>query len=183
MVDLFRCVGGSQLAFGIISLMSGIFAFFPVASYKPWYIGWSTKISAPVWTGLLAIIAGTCALVANKEQKKKSMWELCYTFSIFCTVACPMHFAVAVVSIMLGPYCYYSFFGGVGTEYLGYAVVFPFPYLRFPGLCLDPLHYEGYHLTLQAADLLCSTAIFILSLTVVITLTLRLLRSGHVNKI
>ncbi|KAG5847334.1 hypothetical protein ANANG_G00124900 [Anguilla anguilla] len=109
-------------------------------------------------------------------------WELCYMFSILCTVTCPMHFAVAVASIMIGPRCYYSFFGAVGTEYLGYAVEFPFPYLRFPGLCLDPLHYEWYHVGLQAADLLCSTAIFILSLTIVIMLTLRLLHSGHVNK-
>ncbi|XP_064194800.1 transmembrane protein 212-like isoform X1 [Anguilla rostrata] len=182
MVGLFRCVGRSQLAFGTISLMSGIFAFFPVVSYKPWYVGWSTKIAAPVWTGLLAVIAGTCLLVANREQKKKSMWELCYMFSILCTVTCPMHFAVAVASIMIGPRCYYSFFGAVGTEYLGHAVEFPFPYLRFPGLCLDPLHYEWYHVGLQAADLLCSTAIFILSLTIVIMLTLRLLHSGHVNK-
>ncbi|KAJ8409609.1 hypothetical protein AAFF_G00230100 [Aldrovandia affinis] len=183
MVDLFRCVGGSQLGFGVVSLMSGIFAFFPMVSYKPWYVGWSTKIAAPVWTGLLAVVAGTCVLVANREQKRRSMWELCYTFSILCTLFCPMHFMVAAVSTLLGPYCYFSFFGAVGTGYLGYAVEFPFPYLRFPGLCLDPLHAEWYHLALQVVDLLCSAVIFILSLTVVVILTLRLLHSGHVNKI
>ncbi|KAG9329564.1 hypothetical protein JZ751_009071, partial [Albula glossodonta] len=160
MVDLFSCIGVSQLAFGVVSVISGIFAFFPMASYKPWYIVWSTKIAAPIWTGLL--------------------WELSFTFSILCTLTCPVHFTVAVASTMTGPYCYYSFSGAVGTEYLGNAVVFPFPYLRFRGLCLDPLHFEWYHLFLQTTDLLCSTVIFILSFTVVVILTIRLLHTGHV---
>ncbi|KAJ8270358.1 hypothetical protein GJAV_G00113500 [Gymnothorax javanicus] len=129
----------------------------------------------------LAVIAGTCVLVAKREQWKKSLWELSFTFSFLCTVTCPLHFAVAIASIIIGPYCYFSFFGGVGTEYLGYAVEVPFPYLRFPGLCLDPLHYEWYHLGLQGVDLLCSSAIFSLSLIIVIVLTLRLLHAGHVN--
>ncbi|KAI1882775.1 hypothetical protein AGOR_G00238400 [Albula goreensis] len=180
MVDLFSCIGGSQLAFGVVSVISGIFAFFPMASYKPWYIVWSTKIAAPIWTGLLAIVAGACAVVANRANSERSTWELSYTFSILCTMTCPVHFTVAVASTMTGPYCYYSFSGAVGTEYLGNAVVFPFPYLRFRGLCLDPLHFEWYHLALQTTDLLCSTVIFILSFTVVVILTIRLLHTGHV---
>ncbi|XP_036410770.1 transmembrane protein 212-like [Megalops cyprinoides] len=110
------------------------------------------------------------------------MWELSYTFSTLCLLICPVQFAVAVVATVTGPYCYYSFSGAVGTGYLGYVVMFPYPYLRFRDLCLDPVRMEWYHLGLQIADLLCGAVIFVLSLAIVIALTRRLLRQGHLNE-
>ncbi|XP_076149306.1 transmembrane protein 212-like [Alosa pseudoharengus] len=155
-------VSGCQLGFGITSVLSGILAFFPMGTYNPWYLGWSTKIAAPVWVGVL--------------------WELSYVFSILCGLTAPLQFAIAVAGIVLGPYCYYSFHGAVGTGYLAHAVRLPYPYLAFPGLCLDPRHVEWFHLVLHTADLITSLAIFTLSLFLIVILTLRVLHFGHVNR-
>lgn len=53
MVDAVCQVSGCQLGFGITSVLSGTLAFFPVGTYKPWFLGWSTKIAAPIWIGVL----------------------------------------------------------------------------------------------------------------------------------
>ncbi|XP_017744965.1 PREDICTED: transmembrane protein 212 [Rhinopithecus bieti] len=38
---------------------------------------------------------------------------------ILSIMGCPLHFAVALESALLGPYCFYSFSGIAGTNYLG----------------------------------------------------------------
>ncbi|XP_010571391.1 PREDICTED: transmembrane protein 212 [Haliaeetus leucocephalus] len=63
-----------------------------------------------------------------------------------------------ITSLLLGPYCYCSLAGIAGTKYLGYAVLFPFPYVDFPNLCKDPSRYEWSHLTLQILDLFLNLA-------------------------
>lgn len=96
-------------------------------------------------------------------------------------MGCPLHFAVALESALLGPYCFYSLSGVAGTSYLGYAVAFPFPYAKFPSVCVDPPHYEEYHLTLQAFDLCLSFAMLCASLTVFLKLCVRLLWNEQVH--
>ncbi|XP_074860717.1 transmembrane protein 212 [Carettochelys insculpta] len=179
--SLYDGTGGILITFGIISFFSGIFAFFPVFSYKPWFAGWSVRIACPIWNGTLAVIAGVLILLADREQTQRSLWEVSLAFSILSIMASPIQFAVAIASILLGPYCYYSFGGIAGTNYLGYAVLFPFPYQKFMSLCKDPLHYEWYHLGLQILDLCSSCVMFGASLTFVIKLTARLLQFGHLN--
>ncbi|KAM7331029.1 hypothetical protein ACRRTK_010218 [Alexandromys fortis] len=71
--------------------------------------------------------------------------------------------------------------GSAGTNYLGYAVTFPFPYTAFPSVCVDPLHYEEYHLTLQVLDLCLSLVLFCVSLAMFVKLSTRLVQNGHVN--
>ncbi|KAL2097535.1 hypothetical protein ACEWY4_006742 [Coilia grayii] len=161
MVGALCRVSGCQLGLGITSVVSGILAFFPVGTYKPWYLSWSTRIGAPIWVGLL--------------------WELSYTFSILCGITAPLQFAIAVASIVLGPYCYYTFQGAVGTGYLGHAVQLPYPYLGFSGRCLDPSQLEWYHLVLNSTDILTSLAMFTISLVIIVILTHRVLRTGTVN--
>ncbi|XP_070236134.1 transmembrane protein 212 isoform X2 [Bos mutus] len=48
-------------------------------------------------------------------------------------------------------------------------------------VCVDPPHYEEYHLTLQAFDLCLSSAMLCVSLTAFITLSARLIQNGHVS--
>ena len=108
-------------------------------------------------------------------------WKAGFTFVILSIMGCALHFAVALESALLGPYCFYSFLGIAGTNYLGYAVAFPFPYAKFPSVCVDPPHYEEYHLTLQALDLCLSSAMLCVSLTMFFKLSARLLWSGHIN--
>ncbi|ELW60920.1 Transmembrane protein 212 [Tupaia chinensis] len=72
-------------------------------------------------------------------------------------------------------------FGITGTNYLGYAVAFPFPYTKFPSVCVDPPHYEEYHLALQVLDLCLSFALLCVALTVFVKLSLRLIQNGHIN--
>lgn len=96
-------------------------------------------------------------------------------------MGCPLHFAIALESALLGPYCFYSFSGAAGTNYLGYAVTFPFPYTAFPSVCVDPLHYEEYHLTLQVLDMCLSLVLFCVSLAVFVKLSTRLVQNRHVN--
>ncbi|XP_041953885.1 transmembrane protein 212-like [Alosa sapidissima] len=120
--------------------------------------------------------------MACRDHTRKSLWELSYVFSILCGLTAPLQFAIAVAGIVLGPYCYYSFHGAVGTGYLAHAVRLPYPYLAFPGLCLDPRHVEWFHLVLHTADLITSLAIFTLSLFLIVILTLRVLHFGHVNR-
>nr|XP_020836107.1 transmembrane protein 212 isoform X4 [Phascolarctos cinereus] len=146
---------------GILSIFSGIFAFFPVFSYKIWFTGWSARIACPIWNGAL--------------------WEASFTFAILSVIGCPLQMAIAIQSALLGPYCYYSFSGIAGTNYLGYAVMFPFPYVRYPSICVDPPHYEEYHLLLQTLDLAFGLAMLCASLVVLVKLSLRLFQSGELN--
>uniref|UniRef100_A0A8C3WLU5 Transmembrane protein 212 n=1 Tax=Catagonus wagneri TaxID=51154 RepID=A0A8C3WLU5_9CETA len=130
---------------------------------------------------LPAITTGVLLLLAHKEWTQRYLWEAAFTFVILSIMGCALHFAVALESALLGPYCFYSFSGIAGTNYLGYAVAFPFPYAKFPSVCVDPPHYEEYHLTLQAFDLCLSSAMLCVSLTMFVLLSARLLQNGHVN--
>ncbi|NXG29776.1 TM212 protein, partial [Dromaius novaehollandiae] len=175
MKSLYDVTGGMLITLGIISIFSGICAFFPVFSYKPWFVGWSVCLASPVWSGALQV-KNTIKPFLSQFQ-----WEASLTLGILSIVGASVQFAVAVASLLLGPYCYYSFAGIAGTNYLGYAVLFPFPYADFPNLCKDPAHYEWYHLALQLLNLCSSLAILCSSLALVIKLVLRLLRFGHLN--
>ncbi|XP_033895626.1 transmembrane protein 212-like [Acipenser ruthenus] len=104
---MYHCIGGTLLAFGLLSLFSGVIAFFPVFSYKRWYIGWSVKIATPIWNGVFALSFINCI----------------FFFVLYSTI----QFAIAIASILIIPYCYYTFARAVGTNYLGYAVELPFP--------------------------------------------------------
>ncbi|XP_020836095.1 transmembrane protein 212 [Phascolarctos cinereus] len=166
---------------GILSIFSGIFAFFPVFSYKIWFTGWSARIACPIWNGALVVIVGILVLLAHRKQTQRSLWEASFTFAILSVIGCPLQMAIAIQSALLGPYCYYSFSGIAGTNYLGYAVMFPFPYVRYPSICVDPPHYEEYHLLLQTLDLAFGLAMLCASLVVLVKLSLRLFQSGELN--
>uniref|UniRef100_A0A8D0H3U1 Transmembrane protein 212 n=1 Tax=Sphenodon punctatus TaxID=8508 RepID=A0A8D0H3U1_SPHPU len=181
MLHLYVTLGGILISFGILSILSGIFAFFPVFSYKPWFAGWSVRIACPIWNGALAVVAGVLVLLEDREGTQRSLWEASFTFGVLSIMGSSVQFAVAIASILLGPHCYYSFAGIAGTNYLGYAVFYPFPYDTFTSLCKDPLHYESFHLALQILDLLSSFAMLCASLVLVIKLTARLLQFGHLN--
>ncbi|KAK9401308.1 putative transmembrane protein [Crotalus adamanteus] len=86
-----------------------------------------------------------------------------------------------MASLLLGPYCYYSFAGVSGTNYLSYAISSFFPYGKFASSCKDPLHYEWYHLVLQILDLISGLVILSASLITVVKLTTRLFQFGHLN--
>ncbi|XP_052036940.1 transmembrane protein 212 [Apodemus sylvaticus] len=181
MKGLYQAAGRTLVPLGGLSIFSGSIAFFPVFSCKLWYAGWSVWIACPIWNGALAVTAGSLVLLAHREWAQRYLWEAAFTFIILNLLGCPLHFAIALQSALLGPYCFYSFSGTVGTNYLGYAVTFPFPYTKFPSVCVDPLHYEEYHLTLQALDLCLSLSLFCVSLTVFIRLSARLMQTGHLN--
>ncbi|XP_032197222.1 transmembrane protein 212 isoform X4 [Mustela erminea] len=179
MQSLHQAAGRILISLGALSVVSGVIAFFPVFSYKLWFTGWSVWIACPIWNGALALTTGMLLLLAHKEWTKRYLWQASFTFVILSMMGCPLHFAVALESALLGPYCFYSFSGIAGTDYLGYAVAFPFPYASFPSACVDPLHYEEYHLTLQAFDLCLSFAMFCVSLTVFIKLSAGLIWETH----
>nr|XP_026250795.1 transmembrane protein 212 [Urocitellus parryii] len=181
MKALYQAAGWILVTLGSLSVFSGVIAFFPVFSHKLWFTGWSVHIACPIWNGALAITAGVLVLSAYKEWTHRHLWEASFTFVILSIMGCPLHFAVALESALLGPYCFYSFSGIAGTNYLGYAIAFPFPYAKFPSVCLDPLHYEEFHLTLQVLDLCLSFALLCASLTVFIKLSARLIQHGHIN--
>ncbi|XP_069069139.1 transmembrane protein 212 isoform X1 [Pleurodeles waltl] len=181
MPSLYKCAGGTLLAFGGVSIFSGVFAFFPVFTYEPWFAGWSARIACPIWNGALAVIVGVLLLLAYREWTQRSLWEASFTFGMLSIVGSSLHFAVAIASILIGPYCYYSFAGIAGTNYLGYAITFPFPYSKYMSVCIDPLHYEPYHLILQIIDVCSSVTILGASLALVIKLTARLIYSGSLN--
>ncbi|XP_035873589.1 transmembrane protein 212 isoform X3 [Phyllostomus discolor] len=161
MWGLYQAAGWILTISGVLSVFSGVIAFFPVFSYKLCFTGWSVWIACPIWNGAL--------------------WEASFMFVILSLMGCPLHFVVALESALLGPYCFYSFSGAAGTNYLGYAVAFPFPYAKFPSVCVDPPHYEEYHLTLQTFDLCLSFVMFCASLTVSLKLSARLIWNGHIN--
>ncbi|XP_010334127.1 transmembrane protein 212 isoform X2 [Saimiri boliviensis] len=181
MKGLYQAAGWSLVTLGSLSVCSGVTAFFPVYSYKPWFAGWSVRIACPIWNGALAITTGVLLLLAYRAWTRRHLWEATFTFVILSIMGCPLHFAIALESALLGPYCFYSFSGIAGTNYLGYAVAFPYQYAKFPLACVDPPHYEEYHLTLQALDLCLSFALFCTSLTVFIKLSARLIQHGHIN--
>nr|XP_010334129.1 transmembrane protein 212 isoform X3 [Saimiri boliviensis boliviensis] len=182
MKGLYQAAGWSLVTLGSLSVCSGVTAFFPVYSYKPWFAGWSVRIACPIWNGALAITTGVLLLLAYRAWTRRHLWEATFTFVILSIMGCPLHFAIALESALLGPYCFYSFSGIAGTNYLGYAVAFPYQYAKFPLACVDPPHYEEYHLTLQALDLCLSFALFCTSLTVFIKLSARLIQHGHINE-
>ncbi|XP_077203937.1 transmembrane protein 212 [Paroedura picta] len=179
--NFFAVTGRILIAFATLSLISGIIAFFPVLSYKPQFIGWSVRIASPIWNGALAAIAGTLIALAEKQWTQRYLWESGFTFCIFSIISSPVQGAIAIESLLLGPYCYYSFAGISGTNYLGYAVLFPFPYGKLASICKDPLHYEWYHVTLKILDFCSSLAILCASVATVAKLTARLLQFGHLN--
>ncbi|XP_042854917.1 transmembrane protein 212 isoform X1 [Panthera tigris] len=181
MQSLSQAAGRILISLGTLSVFSGVIAFFPVFSYKLWFTGWNVWIACPIWNGALAIMTGILLLVAHKEWTKRYLWEASFTFVILSIMGCPLHFAIALESALLGQYCFYSFSGIAGTGYLGYAVAFPFPYAKFPSACVDPPHYEAYHLTLQAFDLCLSFAMFCVSLTVFIKLSAGLIWNRHIH--
>nr|XP_035133938.1 transmembrane protein 212 isoform X4 [Callithrix jacchus] len=182
MKGLYQAAGRILVTLGSLSVCSGVTAFFPVFSYKPWFAGWSVRIACPVWNGALAITTGVLLLLAYRAWTQRHLWEATFTFVILSIMGCPLHFAIALESALLGPYCFYSFSGIAGTNYLGYAVAFPYQYAKFPIACVDPPHYEEYHLTLQALDLCLSFALLCTSLTVFIKLSARLIQHGHINE-
>ncbi|XP_009479318.2 LOW QUALITY PROTEIN: transmembrane protein 212 [Pelecanus crispus] len=108
-------------------------------------------------------------------------WSVCLASPIWNGALAPqVQFAAAIASPLLGPYCYCSLTGITGTDHLGYAVLFPFPYVDFPKLCKDPSRYKQYQLTLQIPDLRFSLAIFCASLFFVMTFV-RLLQFGPLS--
>ncbi|XP_028918588.1 transmembrane protein 212 [Ornithorhynchus anatinus] len=177
----YQYAGGVLITFGTLSIFSGVTAFFPVFSYKPWFTGWSVHIACPIWNGALAAAVGVLVLLAYQKRTQRSLWEACFTFGILNIVGSPFQFVIALESAFLGPYCYYSLSGIAGTNYLGFAVRFPFPYKKFPTLCVDPLHYEEYHLSLQILDLCSSLAMLCASSTILVKLSTRLILFGHLN--
>ncbi|XP_048362765.1 transmembrane protein 212 [Sphaerodactylus townsendi] len=179
--SFFAVAGRILIAFGILSLISGIIAFFPVFSYKPQFVGWSVRIASPIWNGALAVIAGTLVALAEKQWTQRYLWEFGFTFSIFCIISSPVQSAIAVASLLHGPYCYYSFAGISGTNYLGHAILFPFPYGKFPSVCKDPRHYEWYYVALQVLDFCFSLVTLCASVAIVVKLTARLLQFGRLN--
>ncbi|XP_075403998.1 transmembrane protein 212 [Tenrec ecaudatus] len=181
MKGLLPAAGLTLVSLGGLSVFSGVSAFFPVFSYKLWFTGWSVRIACPIWNGALAITAGTFLLMAHRERTKRYLWEASFTFVILSIMGCPLHFAIALDSALLGPYCFYSFAGIAGTNYLGYAVAFPFPYAKFSSVCVDPPHYEEYHLALQVLDLGLSFAMLCASLMALGKLSARLVRNGDIN--
>uniref|UniRef100_A0A2K5MMU0 Transmembrane protein 212 n=1 Tax=Cercocebus atys TaxID=9531 RepID=A0A2K5MMU0_CERAT len=178
MKGLYQAAGRILVTLGSLSVCSGVIAFFPVFSYKPWFTGWSVRIACPIWNGALAITTGVLLLLAYREWTQMGSYFHLWILSI---MECPLHFAVALESDLLGPYCFYSFSGIAGTNYLGYAVTFPYPYAKFPLAYVDIPHYEEYHLTLQALDLCLSFTLLCTSLTVFIKLSARLIQNGHIN--
>ncbi|XP_045395621.1 transmembrane protein 212 isoform X1 [Lemur catta] len=181
MKGLYQAAGWILATLGSLSVCSGVIAFFPVFSSKLWFTGWRVWIACPIWNGALAIMAGILLPLACKEWTQRYLWEASFTFVIVSVMGCPLHFAIALESALLRPYCFYSFSGIAGTSYLGYAVAFPFPYAQFPSVCVDPPRYEEYHLTLQALDLCLSSGLLCTSLTVFVKLSARLIRNGHIN--
>ncbi|KAM4693655.1 transmembrane protein 212 [Discoglossus pictus] len=181
MSSLYQITGGLLITFGLISIVSGIFAFFPVFSYKPLFIGWSVRIACPVWNGALAFSIGIITVLAYRDWTQRSLWETSYTLGLLSVIGAPVQLTLAIASILIGPYCYYSFAGISSTNYIGYAIKFPFPYARFPNVCKEPASYEWYYLSLQIIDLISSIFIFCSSLALVIKLSARIVRSGQLN--
>ncbi|XP_008565078.1 PREDICTED: transmembrane protein 212 [Galeopterus variegatus] len=181
MKGLYQVAGRILVTLGSLSVFSGVTAFFPVFSYKLWFTGWSVWTVCPIWNGALAITAGVLLLLAYKEWTHRYLWEASFTFVLLSIMGCPFHFAIALKSALLGPYCFYSFSGVAGSNYLGYSVAFPFPYAKFLSVCVDPPHYGEYHLTLQALDMCLSFALLCASLTVFLKLSARLIQNGHIN--
>ncbi|KAF5922164.1 hypothetical protein HPG69_007050, partial [Diceros bicornis minor] len=145
MQSLYQAAGRILIPLGALSVFSGVIAFFPVFSYKLWFTGWSVWIACAVWNGALAITTGILLLLAPRVDPE---------------------IPVALESAVLGPYCFCSFSGIAGTNYLG---------------CADPPHYEEYHLTLPALDLCLSFVMLCVSLTALVNLSARFIQNGHIN--
>ncbi|CAJ0934434.1 unnamed protein product [Ranitomeya imitator] len=129
----------------------------------------------------LALSIGILALLAYSEWTQRSLWESTFTLSLLSIIGSPVQLTVAITSILIGPYCYYTFAGMSSTNYIGYAIKYPFPYTKFQNVCQEPLHYEWYHLALQIFDLTSSVCIMCSSLSLVIKLSARILRTGTLN--
>ncbi|KAM8953123.1 transmembrane protein 212 [Pelodytes ibericus] len=180
-MSFYQFTGGILIAFGIICMFSGVAAFFPVFNYKPLFIGWSVRIACPIWNGAVAFSVGILSLLAYREWLQKSLWEATFTLSLLSIIGTPVQMMVAIAAILIGPYCYYSFAGISSTNYIGYAIKYPFPYATFVNVCQDPKSYEVYHLVLQVTDLISSVAIFFSSLALLIKLSARKVRYGTLN--
>ncbi|NXH77088.1 TM212 protein, partial [Hydrobates tethys] len=163
---------------------SRIFAFFPVFSYKPWFVGWSVCFASPIWNralvGRTKVLSKARCQTSDKMLLSPFQWEASFAFGMLSITGASVQFAAAIASPLLGPSCYCSLAGITGTNYLGYAALFPFPYADSPNLCKDPSRYEWYHLTLQILDLCLSLAVLGALLVFVMTFV-RLLQFGHLN--
>ncbi|KAM8770489.1 LOW QUALITY PROTEIN: transmembrane protein 212 [Rhynchonycteris naso] len=177
MQGLYQAAGRVLITLGALRVFSGVIAFFPVFSYKLWFMGWGVWIACPLWNKALAFTAGVFLLLAHKEWTQR-YWKASFTFVILSFMVCPLY--VALESALLDPYCFYSFSGVAGTNYLGYTVAFPF-HAKFKSVCVDPTHDE-YHLMLQTFDLCLSFAMLCVTLTVFLQLSARLTLSGHIKE-
>ncbi|XP_069649146.1 transmembrane protein 212 [Haliaeetus albicilla] len=159
--SLHEVTGGILTTSGIISIFFLEFLLFSLFfSYTPWFFGCSVGLASPIWKELW-----------DAEQK-------CYQRKDVSDATETLESQLS--SLLLGPYCYCSLAGIAGTKYLGYAVLFPFPYVDFPNLCKDPSRYEWSHLTLQILDLFLNLAVFCASLGFGMSFV-RLLQFGHLN--
>ncbi|OCT80767.1 transmembrane protein 212 [Xenopus laevis] len=181
MASVYQIAAGCLIAFGLLSISSGILGFFPVFSNKPLFIGWSIRIACPIWNGALALIVGILTLLAYREWTKKSLWEATFMFTLLSVIGTPVQLVLAIASILIGPYCYYTFAGSSSTNYIGYAIKFPFPYAKFPNVCTDPYFYQWYYLILQIINLVSGVIILCSSLAIAIKLAARIIRSGTLN--
>ncbi|XP_063297113.1 transmembrane protein 212 [Pelobates fuscus] len=180
-MSVYQCAGGILIAFGIISMVSGVIAFFPAFSYQPLFIGWSVQIACPIWNGILAFSVGILSLLAYREWTQRSLWEATFTLGLLSIMGSPVQLMVAIASILIGPYCYYTFAGMSSTNYIGYAIKFPFPYTKFVNICQIPKSFELFHLILQIIDVISSVVIFCSCLALVIRLSARKVRTGTFN--
>ena len=53
MQHLYQSAGWILITLGVLSVFSGVIAFFPVFSCKFWFTGWSVWIACPIWNGVL----------------------------------------------------------------------------------------------------------------------------------
>uniref|UniRef100_A0A8C5QL66 Transmembrane protein 212 n=1 Tax=Leptobrachium leishanense TaxID=445787 RepID=A0A8C5QL66_9ANUR len=180
-MSLYQFAGGILIAFGLLSAVSGVVAFFPVFSYKPLFIGWNVRIACPIWNGVLAFSVGILSLLAYRGWTQRSLWESTFTLGLLSIISSPVQLMISIASILIGPYCYYSFAGISATNYIGYTIKFPFPYTKFVNVCQEPKSYEVFHLVLQIIDSVASVAIFFSSLALVIRLSARKVRTGSFN--
>lgn len=69
MQGLYQAAGQILITLGALSVLSGVIAFFPVFSYKPWFTGWSVWIACPIWDG--ALVGENLLLPILKKWRKE----------------------------------------------------------------------------------------------------------------
>lgn len=68
MQSLYQAAGRILISLGILSVFSGVIAFYPVFSCKIWFTGWSVWIACPIWNGALV---GKCLITYIERIKKE----------------------------------------------------------------------------------------------------------------